>query len=268
MFWALAQGRVDPRGFDFVHSRADTEALNRAAEDPDAPHVSAVSVHQYAYLADRWLLLPHGGSMGDGYGPVLVTTPGAAALPTPRPRIGVPGVRTTAYLALRLLIGEFEPVIIPVTPLSRVFEAVEGNEVDAALVIHEGRLLYEARGLRSLLDLGAAWRERFDLPLPLGANVIRKSLGPETIRAVSSVLRESIAWALAHRDEVIDALLGAETRPDVPRDRAMLDRYLAMYANQDTFDWGAQGRRAIADLLERGHAAGIIPHLVVPEYAP
>lgn len=268
MFWALAENRVDARGLTFEHRRADTEALNATAEHEDSADVSAVSMHQYAYLADRWLLLPHGGSVGRGYGPVVVAK-GARSLASLRgARIGVPGLRTTAYLVLRLLLPDFAPVIVPIAPFRRTFDAVASGEVDAALVIHEGRLLYEREGLARVVDLGEAWARETSLPLPLGGNAIRASLGDERVALVSAVLRDAIRCALAHRDEVIDWLLARESREGVPHDRAMLDEYLAMYANEDTADYGARGRAGIAELFRRGHAAGIIPHEVRVRFAP
>jgi 1,4-dihydroxy-6-naphthoate synthase len=267
MFWALAQGRVDARGLRFAHVRADTEALNRGAETDEAPHVTAVSIHQYAYLASRYLLLPHGGSVGAGYGPVLVALREAPLESFRYRRIGVPGLRTSAYLVLRLLLPEFEPVIVPVAPFERAYEALRSGEVDAALLIHEGRLLYEREGFARVCELGEAWHALTSLPLPLGGNVIARSLGEERIARVSAVLRESILWALSHRDEVLSALIASEQRAGVPRDRALFDRYLAMYANQDTLDYGVDGRRAITELLRRGHEAGVIPHAVEVEFA-
>jgi 1,4-dihydroxy-6-naphthoate synthase len=269
MFWALEQGLIDRGTLSFARERADTEALNRAAENTDAPDVSAVSIHQYAYVSDRYLLLPHGGSVGVGYGPVVVSPRALAGREALRGlRIGVPGLRTTAYLALRLLVPEFTPVIVPVAPFARAFEALRGGEVDAAVLIHEGRLLYEREGLQCALELGEAWRELTGLPLPLGGNVIARSLGAPLIAEVSGLLRGSIRYALEHREDALTALLAAETRPGVPRERALFDRYLGMYANQDTLDYGVEGRRAIQDLLDRGHAAGIIPQRVVAEFAP
>jgi 1,4-dihydroxy-6-naphthoate synthase len=279
MFWALESGRIDTQGLSFVRERADTEALNRGAESTLAPDVSAVSIHQYAYLSDRYLLLPHGGSVGVGYGPVvvaarpLVSQLADAARPLASSqlaglRIGVPGLRTTAYLVLRLLVPEFTPVIVPVAPFSRAFEAVRGGEVDAVLLIHEGRLLYEREGLSRVLELGEAWQALTSLPLPLGGNVIARALGDELIAKVSGLLRGSIAYALEHREEALSALLAGETRPGVPRERALFDRYLGMYANQDTLDYGERGRRSIQDLLDRGHAAGVIPHSCRAEFAP
>jgi 1,4-dihydroxy-6-naphthoate synthase len=268
MFWALAERRVDAEGITFEWQRADTEALNHAAEGTAAPDVSAVSIHQYAYLADRYLLLPHGGSVGVGYGPVVVSAKPLAASALSSLRIGVPGLRTTAYLVLKLLVPEFEPVIVPVAPFSRAFEALRGGEVDATLLIHEGRLLYEREGLHCVLELGEAWEKLTQLPLPLGGNVIARSLGPELIARTSRVLASSIRYALGHREEVLAALVKEETRPGVPREPGLFDRYLAMYANQDTLDYGELGRHAIQDLLDRGHAAGLIPHRVAVEFAP
>ena len=162
-------------GVTFEHVTADTEALNRGAEDARAPDVTAVSVHQYAYLADRYLLLPHGGSVGAGYGPIVVATSPMSVEKLAGRRIGVPGTRTSAYLVLRLLVPDFETVVVPVAPFRRAYEALESGEVDAAVLIHEGRLLYEREGLHAVLELGEAWHARTGLPLPLGANVIARN---------------------------------------------------------------------------------------------
>lgn len=268
MFWAIAHGRIDTRGYRFERERADTEALNRAAEGASAPDVSAVSIHQYAYLADRYLLLPHGGSVGVGYGPVVVAPQALGESALAGLRIGVPGLRTSAYLVLRLLLPDFAPVVVPVAPFDRAWQALRSGEVDAALLIHEGRLLYEREGFARVLELGEAWQRLTGLSLPLGGNVIARSLGPQVISEVSAILRESIRYALEHRDEVLRDLVSVESRPAVPREHALFDRYLAMYANQDTLDYGELGRRAIVDLLDRGTAAGLIPHRVQVEFAP
>jgi len=268
MFWAIRHARIDLNGLSFEHVRADTEALNRGAEAALAPDVTAVSIHQYAYLADRYLMLPHGGSVGAGYGPVLVAPQARTLESLAHRKVGVPGLRTSAYLVLRLLLPTFQPVIVPVAPFARAYEALRSGEVEAALLIHEGRLLYEREGLHRVTELGEAWLALTGMPLPLGGNVIARSLGTELIERVSSVLRESIRWALENRDEVLSDLVSAESRPGVPSDRATFDRYLAMYANADTLDYGPDGRRAIQELLDRGHNAGVIPHPVVVEYAP
>jgi 1,4-dihydroxy-6-naphthoate synthase len=268
MFWAIAHGRIDTHGLSFVHTRADTEALNRGSETSAAPDVTALSIHQYAYLADRYLLLPHGGSVGAGYGPVLVAHAPRHLESLAGRKIGVPGLRTSAYLVLRLLLPDFEPVIVPVAPFRRAYDALRSGEVEAALLIHEGRLLYEREGLSRVTELGEAWHARTGLPLPLGGNAIARSLGTARIALVSQVLRESIKWALANRDEVMSSLIADEHREGVPHDRALFDRYLGMYANQDTLDYGPRGRLAIEELLRQGHAAGIIPHAPRVEFAP
>lgn len=268
MFWALKQGHIDAGELRFAHGTADTEALNRGAERAAAPDVTAVSIHQYAYLADRYLMLPHGGSVGRGYGPIVIAREPLELASLAGRRVGVPGLRTSAYLVLRLLAPTIEPVVVPIAPFRRAFEVLRAGEVDAVVLIHEGRLLFEREGLHAVLDLGEGWQRLTGLPLPLGGNVIRRDLGEARIQRISAVLRESIRWALAHRDEMIDALMAAEHREGVPRDRAMFDRYLAMYANEDTLDYGPDCRRAIVELMERGHAAGIIPHRVQVDFAP
>ena len=268
MFWPLLEGKVDAEGLSFEVERADTEALNArsAAGDID---VVAVSIARWPAIADRYLLLPHGMSVGRGYGPVVVAT-SARDLPSLQGRrIGVPGLRTTATTVLRLLLPRFEPVIVPITPYARAFEALRSGEIDAALLIHEGRLTYEREGLARVCDLGEAWAEvTGGLPLPLGGNAIRRGLGEPLVAKVSRLVRSSIRWALEHRDETMQALLARETRADVGLDRAMLDRYLAMYANADTLDAPDDVRRAIDVLYSRAHAAGLMPSLVRVEMAP
>ncbi len=277
MFWPLLHGKVDPEGLVFEHERADTEALNLAADRGDLD-VVAISIVRYAWLRERYLLLPHGASVGRGYGPVLVArgaessrpTHGASALAELEGRrIGVPGLHTTAYVTLRLLLPIFEPVVVPIAPFERVFEAIASGEVDAALLIHEGRLVYEQAGLSVVADLGEAWSALTrGLPLPLGGNAIRRSLGPERIAQVSRLCRASIAWALAHRDQVMAALLSAESREGVHLSRALLDRYLAMYANADTLDFAPDAKLAVDELLRRGGQAGLLPVGARAEYAP
>jgi 1,4-dihydroxy-6-naphthoate synthase len=270
MFWALLHGKVDTEGLTFTAERADTETLNRRAEqDGGGPDVIAVSIAQYARVAKDHLLLPHGMSVGRGYGPVLVT-PSAVSLESLRgKRIGVPGLRTTAYLVLRLLLPEFEPVIVPIAPYARAFDELRAGTVDAALLIHEGRLFYEREGTTKVVDLGEAWSKLTGgLPLPLGGNAIRRALGPDDVARVSRVCRSSIRWAIDHADEVARALLAADTRPDVGLDRQSLDRYLAMYANQDTLDAPADVRRAIDELFSRGRAASLVPEDARADFAP
>ena len=268
MFWALLNGKIDPEGITFSHERADTETLNERAARGDVD-VIAVSMARYAGIADDYLLLPHGASVGRNYGPVVVATAARSLASLEGARIGVPGLRTTAYLTLRLLLPRFDAIVLPISPYARVFEALRTREVDAALLIHEGRLTYEREGFARVADIGEGWSALTGgLPLPLGGNAIRRALGPELVAKVSRLCKSSIAWALAHRDEVIDALLAVESRGDVGLDRAMLDRYLAMYANEDTLDLPADGRRAVSELFTRARAAGLIDRDVRVEWAP
>jgi 1,4-dihydroxy-6-naphthoate synthase len=258
MFYALLHGHVRADGLAFEHERADTESLNERAAKGDVD-VIAVSIARYAEIADKYLLLPHGASVGRGYGPVVVAKTPRALSDLAGKRIGVPGLRTTAYLVLTLLLPEFEPVVVPIAPYARVFEALRSGEIDAALLIHEGRLTYEREGFARVVDIGEGWSKLTGgLPLPLGGNAIRRALGGPLIEAVSRACRDSIRWALENRDEVMRAMLAAETRDDVGLDRAMLDRYLAMYANEDTLAMKDDVKRAVDELFARGHAAGAI----------
>jgi 1,4-dihydroxy-6-naphthoate synthase len=268
MFWPLLAGKVDPEGLAFKAERADTETLNARAEAGDLD-VVAVSIARWPSIADKYLLLPHGMSVGRGYGPVVVAREARALASLEGARIAVPGLRTTATMVLRLLLPRFDAVVVPISPYARVFEAVRSREVDAALLIHEGRLTYEREGLVRACDVGQGWAaSTAGLPLPLGGNAIRRSLGADTVARVSRLCRASIAWALEHRDETMAALLERETRTDVGLDRAMLDRYLAMYANADTLDPPADVRTAIDTLYARAHAAGLLDSAVRVEFAP
>ncbi|MDP9037385.1 MAG: ABC transporter substrate-binding protein [Myxococcota bacterium] len=260
MFWPLLAGKIDTEGLRFEASRADTEWLNERAGVDDLD-VVAVSIARYPSIADRYLLLPHGMSVGRGFGPVVVSARARDLGSLAKARIGVPGLRTTAYTVLRLLLPNFEAVVLPISPFSLVFEALRAGRVDAALLIHEGRLTYEREGLVCVRDLGAAWGEATaGLPLPLGGNAVRRALGPDLVSAVSRVCRSSIAWALDHRDETMGALLANESRADLALDRATLDSYLSMYANEDTLEARTDVRQAIDELYARAFAAGILPN--------
>jgi len=267
MFWAMLHGRVDTDGFTFVHERHDTEALNGLATRGEID-VLALSIARYATVADKYLLLPHGASVGRGYGPVLVASQPASLASLAGARIGVPGLHTTAYTVLRILLPDFEPVVVPIAPYTKAFEAVRSGEVRAALLIHEGRLTYEREGFALITDIGVDWEKLTGLPLPLGGNAIRRDLGPERIARISEVCRQSIAWALAHRDELMSALLAEESREGVQLERALLDRYLGMYANEDTRAMADDVIRGIDELFRRAHERGILPALVRAELAP
>ncbi len=267
MFWPLLHGKIDTEGLSFTHERADTDALNARAAAADVD-VLAVSIARYASIAHDWLLLPHGASVGRGYGPIVVANEAMSVAALAGKRVGVPGLRTTAYVTLRLLAPDFTPVVLPITPYARAFEAVRNGEVDAALLIHEGRLTYEREGFAKVCDVGEGWAALTGLPLPLGGNVIRRGLGEALVAKVSRLCRASIGWALAHRDEVMNALLGEESRADVRLDRAMLDRYLTMYANDDTLDMKEDSRQAVRELFRRARSAGWLEGTGEVEFAP
>jgi 1,4-dihydroxy-6-naphthoate synthase len=259
MFWPLLHERVDTHGYRFEHVRADTESLNRRARDNDLD-VVAISIATYPSIARDYLLLPHGGSVGRGYGPVVVAREPATLEGLRGKSIAVPGEGTTAYLVLRLLLTDFRPVFVPIQPYDRVFRALRDGEVDAALLIHEGRLTFEREGFAPVAELGRAWGDvTGGLPLPLGGNAIRRALGIPAVAEISDLLRQGIRYGLEHRDELIDELLRAEKRTGVGLDRALLDRYLAMYANDDTLGYPDDARRAVEELLRRGAAAGYLP---------
>jgi 1,4-dihydroxy-6-naphthoate synthase len=256
MFYALAEELIPSDGFRFEHILRDIETLNAWAREGRL-EVTAVSVHAYAYLSEGYRLLPHGASMGERYGPMVVVRDGDDIDPAdlPRLRVAVPGALTSAFLELQLAVGRIaDPVI---TPFDRVLDVVEAGEVDAGLVIHEGQLTYRSQGLRSILDLGEWWHELTGgLPLPLGANAVRRDLDVgDTMPRLSRLLRASIAYALEHRE---GALAHAE-RFGRGLDDELADRFVGMYVNERTLDYGEDGRAAVAELLRRGHEAGLIP---------
>ena len=261
MFWALAAGKVDTGDRTYVHELADIETLNRRAQTAEL-EVTAVSFHAYAYLADRYALLPHGASIGDGYGPRLVSRRPAPADPAAALRdvlVATPGERTTAHLALRL----FQPAVrTVVVPFDRIEDAVLEGRADVGLLIHEGQLTFADRGLHLWQDLGAWWGATRGLPLPLGGNVVRKDLGPALLTQVSRDLRASIVYGLAHRAEAL-AHAGRYARG---MDAARTDTFVGMYVNNFTVDYGERGRTAVRRLLEEGHRAGILPAPVPVEF--
>jgi 1,4-dihydroxy-6-naphthoate synthase len=227
----------------------------------------AISLGAYPAVADRYLLLPHGASVGRGYGPVVVARQPMALSELRGKRVGIPGVDTTAWLVLRLMQADLIPELIPIAPFSRVFDALDEGRIDAALLIHEGRLLYQERGYARVAELGEWWQAETGLPLPLGVNVIRRALGPALLAEVSHVLRDAIRWALDNRGELIARIAG-ESRGDQALARTeLLDRYLDMYANEDTLAMAPDVRRAIDELFTRARAAGLLSSVPV-EWAP
>lgn len=259
MFYALAEGLIDTEGLQYVHELQDIETLNRRALRGEL-EVSAVSIHAYAYLADRYALLSSGASMGDGYGPRLVARDPVARATLRGRRIAVPGLMTSAYLALRLFEPEFEAVP---TPFDQVEHAVLDGTVDLGLIIHEGQLTFADRGLNLVADLGEWWKGETGLPLPLGGNVVRKDLGMETVAKISRHLKASIEYALGHRSSALDHALKFARGLE----RARADTFVGMYVNSWTVDYGEAGMRAVRLLLDRGASAGIIPHRVSVEFA-
>ena len=253
MFYALAEELIPTDGFRFEHVLRDIETLNEWAREGRL-EVSALSVHAYAYLSDRYRLLPHGASMGERYGPIVVAREALEPGELPRLRVAVPGLLTSAFLELQLAVGRItDPVI---TPFDRVLDVVEAGEVDAGLVIHEGQLTYASQGLELVMDLGEWWHELTGgLPLPLGANAVRRDVDEgDTLPRLSRLLRESIAYGLEHRP---GALAHAE-QFGRGLDRGLADRFVGMYVNERTLDYGEEGRAAVAELLRRGHEAGLI----------
>jgi 1,4-dihydroxy-6-naphthoate synthase len=258
MFYALAEGLIDTGDLRYSHELQDIETLNRRALNGEL-EVTAVSIHAYAYLADRYALLPSGSSMGDRYGPRLVgLLPGTLDDATRR-RIAVPGLLTTAYLALKLAVPQFEAVVIP-------FDEIEGavveGRVDFGLLIHEGQLTYGESGLSLIADLGEWWFGETGLPLPLGGNVVRKDLGEQLVSEISRHLRASIDYALEHRAGALDHAM----RFARGLDRAMADTFVGMYVNHWTRDYGERGRMAVRTLLDHGVRAGIITRPVTVEF--
>jgi len=264
MFHALASDRIDTGDYRFEHELVDIETLNRRAFSGELD-LTAVSLHAYAHLANLYTLCSCGASMGDQYGPMVVARRRCDVADLRTMRIAVPGTLTTAYLALRMYLDtDFQHVVVP---FDRIIEATaqgqyEGQMIDAGLIIHEGQLTYADHDLALVVDTGRWWYDETGLPLPLGANAVRKDLGEEVIRDVQRLLRASIQYGLEHRAEALDYAL--QYGRDL--DRAKADQFVGMYVNDWTLDFGPRGRRAVAELLARGHACGVIPQLVKPEF--
>ncbi len=264
MFHALAADRIDTGPYRFEHELIDIETLNRRAFSGEL-ELTAISLHAYAHLADRYVLCSCGASMGDGYGPMVVAREPLTVDALRDATIAVPGTLTTAYLALRIcLSADFPYVVVPFDETLDVTAAghYEGQKIDAGLVIHEGQLTYAEQELQLIVDLGRWWMAKTGLPLPLGANALRKDLGPEVIADVHRLLLASIRYGLEHRAEALDYA----QRFGRGLDRAMADRFIGMYVNQWTLDFGDRGRQAVRELLAQGYAAGVIPERVEPEF--
>jgi 1,4-dihydroxy-6-naphthoate synthase len=252
MFYALTHDRLDTGGLRFVHQLEDIETLNKRALEGEL-EVSAVSIHAFAYLVDRYALLASGASMGERYGPILVTREPSTLDQLRGRTIAIPGKMTSAYLALQLCLGKDVPVVV--MPFDQILPAVAKGEVDAGVLIHEGQLYYGERGLHCVLDFGQWWYEQTKLPLPLGGNVVRKDLGEALVLRIASLLKQSIQYALDHRQEALDHAL--QYARDL--DPALADRFVGMYVNHRTVDYGPEGREAVRLFLDRGANLGLVP---------
>lgn len=259
MFYGLASGQVDTGGIAVDQVLADIETLNRAAFEGKY-EVTAVSFHAYAHLADRYALLPHGASMGDRYGPIVVARSDGPS-EVKGSRIAIPGTLTTAYLALRIYEPSFEYVVVP---FDQIQQAVLEGKAQAGLLIHEGQLTYEEEGLRKIVDLGEWWADRTGgLPLPLGGNIIRRDLGAGMIAKVSKMLHDSIAYALSNREAAVEYAIQFGRGLD----RARTDRFVGMYVNDLTLSYGERGRKGVERLMEDAFERGLIPQRVTVEFA-
>ena len=258
MFYALATEKINTGEFIFTHQLDDIETLNQAASK-GTYEVTAVSIHAYAYLHEQYALLNSGASMGEGYGPILVSKLRFPLEELPERTVAIPGEQTSAFLALKLLQPDFEHRVVS---FDEIIPMVQQEEVDAGLVIHEGQLPYREEGLFKLLDLGEWWEETTGLPLPLGGNVIRRDLGMPAIRQISELIHESISYAFAHKEEALAYALQFGRGLDAE----LGERFVNMYVNERTLDYGEDGRKAVQLLLDRGHEAGLIPHQVKVDF--
>jgi len=259
MFYGLATNKLDTGNLSFTHVLKDIQTLNEEAFR-GTYDVTAISFHAYAYISDKYILLPHGASIGDNYGPVLVSREPAKASDRSRLKIAVPGTLTSAFLALRIFNPDFQYEVVP---FDKIIAAVQSGQCDAGLLIHEGQLFYEAIGLHKILDLGEWWHERTDLPLPMGGNAIQRALGPEIIRQVSNCLKESIRYSLANREDALEYAM--QFARDMDTDLA--DRFVTMWVNDLTLEYSDRGREAVQRILTEGFERGIIPNLPTVEFA-
>ncbi len=254
MFYGLATNKLETEGLKFEHTLKDIQTLNEDAKN-GVFDVTAISFHAYAYVSDKYALLPHGASIGDKYGPILVSKEPRSADDISSMKIAIPGEMTSAFLALKIYNPDFEYVVVP---FDEIIEAVQKEKVDAGLLIHEGQLFYNQMGLHKVLDLGEWWHEKTGLPLPMGGNVIRRDLGPELMKQVSKHLHASIVYSMENREDALSYAMqfARDMQPE------LADRFVAMWVNDLTLDYGDRGREAVRLLLKEGVDKGIIPHAV------
>ena len=259
MFYAIANELIPTDGFEIVQVAEDIESLNQRAVNGEL-EVTAISVHAYAYVAQHYALMPCGASIGDKYGPLVVSKEPMQPEDLGGKKIAIPGTMTTAYLTLRLCQPDFDPQVVP---FDQILPYVQEGNADAGLIIHEGQLTYSRAGLHKVVDLGEWWHEETGLPLPLGANAIRRDLGADKIRRITSLIKQSIQYSLEHREG------GLAYAMNYARDMEteLADRFVGMYVNDYTLDYGEKGRAGVRALMERGYKSGVIPHPVDVEFA-
>jgi 1,4-dihydroxy-6-naphthoate synthase len=258
MFYGLARGKVPTDGLEIAHVLTDIETLNREAAR-GTHEVTAISFHAWPYVADRYALMPCGGSIGDGYGPLLVAREALAPAAVAEKLVAVPGTLTSAYLALKL----FAPAVrTRVVAFDRILDEVREGRADVGLIIHEGQLTFGGHGLEKVLDLGAWWKEETGLPLPLGGNAVRRDLGPEMMARLTRIVRETVRYSLGHRKEALEYAMSFARGMDP----AVADRFVGMWVNDMTVESGERGRKAVQTFLDRGHEAGVIPRRVVADF--
>ena len=258
MFYALATNKIDTGDIRFEHTLEDIQTLNEKATR-GVYDVTAVSFHAYAYISDKYVLLPHGASIGEGYGPIVVAREPYRVEDLKSLKVAVPGTMTSAFLALRILQPEFEYVVVP---FDQIIDAVQKGEADAGLLIHEGQLFYQRLGLHKVVDLGEWWKGRHDLPLPMGGNVIRRDLGADMVERVSEYLRQSIQFSLDNRRDALEYAMQFARDMEEP----LAEKFVGMYVNHHTVDAGEEIPLAAQKLLDLGHEAGIIPHRIEVEF--
>lgn len=258
MFYGLAKGKVPTEGLEVSHVLCDIETLNREAMQGKY-EVTAISFHAYPYVADKYALMPCGGSIGDGYGPLLVAREPLDPHALAGRSVAVPGTLTTAYLALKLFAPQAQTRVVP---FDQILEEVHAGRADVGLIIHEGQLTYGGLGLHKLLDLGAWWKDETGLPLPLGGNAVRRDLGPELMARLTRLVRATVRHSLDHRAQALEYAMSFARGMDP----AVADRFVGLWVNDMTLDCGARGQLAVQTLLDRGHAAGLIPQRVVADF--
>lgn len=270
MFYALREGKIADPDFFFEHHRADTERLNQIAIDGKGD-VVAISVFAYSFIHDRYLILPHGGSVGRNYGPVIIAKEEFSIKDLSKKKLAIPGEKTTAANVVKMLSPDQPTAVIPIDPFYAIFDSIEKGEVDAGLVIHEGRMCYEQMGFKKIIDIGEWWFQETGDPLPLGGNVIRRDFAEKSLLQLSQILGQSIAWAIENREELIPYLQNLKSPLEKKlglAKRETISAYLDLYANQSTLEYGKDEKKAMQNFFDIAYERKLIPKKVVVEFAP